>query len=235
MHRLGGVAGALPRPVDINLDHHATNTHFGRINIVAPEYASTAEIVLTLLEPWGLALSPEVAACLLTGLITDTLGFRTANTGPATLEAAMRLTAAGAPLPELLRRGLHSRTFAAARLWGAGLIRMELSDGVLHTSLSLADKQALGYTGNDDADLVNMLTTVEEARVAIIFVEQSPTLTKVSWRATEGVDITPVALNFGGGGHPAASGAEIPGDLAEVQSRVLAATRAHLQRLEIRD
>ena len=229
LHRLGRTGEKLPRPVDINLDHHVTNTHFGRVNLVDLEVASTAEIVLKCLEPWGLELAQETAVCLLAGLLTDTLGFRTSSTTPETLETAAGLMRAGAPLPELLRKSLYSRSYAAARLWGAGLGRLELEGRLIHTSLTLADKQALGYTGRDDADLVNVLTTVEGADVAVIFVEQMSGHTKISWRANPDIDITPVAISFGGGGHAAAAGAEVEGGLQEVRERVLEATKTYLK------
>jgi phosphoesterase RecJ-like protein len=43
-----------------------------------------------------------------------------------------------------------------------------------------------------------------------------------------GVDVSPIAKHFKGGGHPAAAGADIPGELAEIQSLALAQTRKML-------
>ena len=230
LNRLGPIHATLPRPVDINVDHHVSNTYFGAINIVQPEYASAAELVLELLDAWGLPLSQPTAVCLLTGILTDTLGFRIPNTGAATLQRAMRLMAAGASLPDLLRQSLHVRSFAAARLWGAGLSRLQLDQEIVYTSLRISDKYAIHYEGNDDGDLINLLSTIEQGKIAVIFVELSPALTKVSWRAVPGVDLVPLAQQFGGGGHPAACGAEVAGTLEEVQTKVIAATQSHLAR-----
>jgi phosphoesterase RecJ-like protein len=69
-----------------------------------------------------------------------------------------------------------------------------------------------------------MLSTIDNASVAVVFVEQSKEKVKVSWRAIPGLDVSKLALSFGGGGHPAASGAEISGSLNEIQERVLTAT-----------
>ncbi len=235
--RLGRLGESLPRPVDLNLDHHVTNSRFGALNLIDPDVSSTAEIVLLGLDPWGLPLTQETATCLLAGLVNDTLGFRTSSTTPATLEAALCLMRAGAPLPEILRRSLHSRSFAAVRLWALGLGRLEREGRLIHTSLSLDDKQAAGYRGRDDADLITVLSTVEDADVAVVLVEQTPELTKVSWRANPGLDVSRVAAGFGGGGHAAAAGAEVAGTLEEVRERVVSATREHLAGLRhvIRD
>jgi phosphoesterase RecJ-like protein len=64
--------------------------------------------------------------------------------------------------------------------------------------------------------------------IAVLFVEQRADLTKVSWRARSGLDISSLAASFGGGGHPAAAGAEISGSLDVVQRLVLEATRNYL-------
>ena len=83
--------------------------------------------------------------------------------------------------------------------------------------------------GNDDADLVNVLSTID-SDVAVIFVEQKNGRVKVSWRARPGYDVSQIALQFGGGGHAAAAGADITGTLETVQEQVLEATRAMIAR-----
>jgi phosphoesterase RecJ-like protein len=88
----------------------------------------------------------------------------------------------------------------------------------------LKDRQAAEYNGNDDADLVNMLSAIE-GDVAVIFVEQRGGKVKISWRARPGIDVSKIALKFGGGGHAAAAGAEIQGTLDTIQEQVLSATR----------
>jgi phosphoesterase RecJ-like protein len=143
---------------------------------------------------------------------------------PNTLRLAAGLMEYGANLSELYRLGLVSKTFEAARYWSSGLGRLQLEDGLLWTVLYMADRSAFGYNGNDDADLVNMLSTVE-ADVAVLFNEQKDGRVKVSWRSRPGLDVSGLAVQFGGGGHPAAAGADIPGELVDVQERVLAATR----------
>jgi bifunctional oligoribonuclease and PAP phosphatase NrnA len=131
----------------------------------------------------------------------------------------------GANLAELYNRALVRRSFEADRYWGQGLTRLTREGRLTWTSLTLADRAAAGYTGNDDADLVNVISAIDESDVGMIFVEQPDHRVKVSWRAQPGFDVSQIALSFGGGGHPAASGADIAGNLSEVQERVLAATR----------
>jgi phosphoesterase RecJ-like protein len=123
----------------------------------------------------------------------------------------------------------YKRPFAAVRLWGYGLSRVKLENRIVWTTLTLSDKVQAHYHGQGDADLVNTLTSVREADIAVILTERDDGRVKVSWRAVPGLNVATVAAAFGGGGHVAAAGAEISGPLDEAEKRVLAATRALLK------
>jgi phosphoesterase RecJ-like protein len=216
------------RQMDINLDHHPTNTRFARVNLVDVQAAACAEVLLDLAPDLGLPLDERIAANLLTGLVTDTLGFRTASVRPETFLRAARLMELGADLSDLYARALIHRSYAAVRYWGSGLARLERQDGLVWASLSLQDRQRAGYPGQDDADLIDLLTTIREAEVALIFVEQPEGKIKVSWRARRGYTVAALASQFGGGGHTLASGAVVRGELEPVMRQVIAATQAAL-------
>lgn len=215
--------------VDINIDHHLSNLNFGRINLVEPENVATCAVLASHLKEWGLKIDKPVAEALLVGILGDSLGFRTSNTTTATLRLAADLVDMGINLTEIYAKTLVGRSFSSAKYWGIGLENLTRKGHVIYSSLSLADRKAASYPGNDDADLINMLSTIDEAHVAIMFVEQGQNKTKVSWRAVQGIDISKLALTFGGGGHPAASGAEISGTLEEVQEKVITATINYLK------
>lgn len=223
--RIGFPAAAAGRQPDIQIDHHPTNTEFAAVNIVQPEAAATTEILYDCLQAWGLPITPPVVAALMTGLVTDTIGFRTVGVTPRTLRLAGELLERGAPLPKIYERSLVQMSFVAARYWGSGLGRLDRADGLVWSSLTLKDRQQVGYPGPDDADLVNLLMTIEEAEVVLVFIEQSAEKVKVSWRSRPNVDVATVALQFGGGGHRPAAGAIIDGSLEEVQKRVIQATQ----------
>jgi phosphoesterase RecJ-like protein len=230
LQRTGNAVKYFSSP-DINIDHHVTNLNFAALNLVDTQAVATAEVLYTLILTTGLPLTSQVASALLTGLITDSLGFRTSNMTPKALRIAADLMEQGANLPELYRQSLINRSFEAARFWGSGLSRLEREEGLVWTTLTIADRTAAGYPGRDDADLVNILSSVNDADVAIIFVEQPNEQVKVSWRSQPGFDVSPLALSFGGGGHPAASGADVQGSVEEVQTKVLSATRQMLERV----
>ncbi|PWH18411.1 MAG: hypothetical protein DDG60_00530 [Anaerolineae bacterium] len=217
------------RQPDINIDHHITNERFGVLNLVEPQAVATCAILTDHLPGWGLQISREVAANLATGIVTDTLGFRTSNTTPAALRQAAFLMETGIDLPELYNRALVRRSYAAAKYWGAGLSSLTTLDGIVYGTLRIADRKNAGYGGNDDADLINVISSIEDHQVGMVFVEQ-PDSVKISWRALQPeIDVAQVARSFGGGGHQAAAGADIPGKLEEIQPRVLAVTREMLK------
>lgn len=239
LQRVGGVAeqgaeGETPailngRTPDLVIDHHITNLRFGRHNLVLPEVVATAAIITRHLADWGLQITQPVAAALLTGIVTDTIGFRTSNMNPEALRLSAELMEYGVDLSDLYTRALVNKSFEAARYWGAGLQKLERETypngtSLVWTSLTLEDRKTTGYTGNDDADLVNLLSSIE-SDLALIFVEQKNGHVKVSWRAKNGYDVSQIALQFGGGGHPAAAGADLNGPMETIQANVIEATR----------
>jgi phosphoesterase RecJ-like protein len=214
---------------DINIDHHKTNENFGKLNLIESEEVATAAILARHLPEWGYTITKPIAAALLTGIVTDTLGFRTSNTNPSALRLCAMLMETGVEMDELYMKALVNKTFPAAKYWGAGLSRLEQKDGIVWATLTLNDRKESGYSGNDDADLINMISAIEGHKVGMIFVEQSDNHVKISWRALQpGIDVSPIAKYFKGGGHAAAAGADIPGTLSEIQPLVLEKTEEML-------
>ena len=215
---------------DINIDHHITNEKFGQLNLIEGEEVATSAILTKHLPVWGYPITKPIAAALLTGIITDTLGFRTSNVTPEAMRQVATLMESGVDMPELYMRGLVRRSYAAARYWGAGLSALERKDGIVIGTLTLPDRKASGYSGSDDADLINVISSIDGFKVGMIFVEQSKNRVKISWRALQpGIDVSSVAAHFGGGGHAAAAGADVEGPLDEVKKTVIQSTKEMLR------
>lgn len=216
-------------PPDINIDHHITNEHFGRLNLIEGQEVATSAILTNHLPEWGYVITKPVAAALLTGIITDTLGFRTSNVTPEAMRQVATLMEAGVDMPDLYMRGLVRRSYAAARYWGAGLSSLERRDGIVVGTLTYKDRKAAGYSGSDDADLINVISAIDGFKVGMIFVEQPKNRVKISWRALQpDIDVSVVATRFGGGGHAAAAGADVEGSLEEIKETVLRSTKEML-------
>jgi phosphoesterase RecJ-like protein len=227
--RTGKPFESLTQP-DINIDHHITNERFGKLNLVEGHEVATSAILTNYLPAWGFVITKPVAAALLTGIVTDTLGFRTSNVTPEAMRQTATLMETGVDMPDLYMRGLVRRSYTSARYWGAGLSNLERKDGMVWGTLTLADRKAVGYSGSDDADLINIISAIDGFKIGMIFVEQPKNRVKISWRALEpGIDVSALATRFGGGGHAAAAGADVDGSLEEVKRKVLESTKEMLR------
>jgi len=206
------------------IDHHATNTNFGAVNWVAPECAATAQMVAYLADALDAPLTGHIAHCLLTGIVTDTLCFRTSNTTPAVLEVAMRLQAGGADLPDIVQRTLARLPFAALQLWSLVLPETRLEEGVVWAMVRREQLQRAGLKDNDSR-LNTILSTVIEADMSAIFTEKigktGEPAVECSFRAKPGFNVSELAFALGGGGHPPASGCTLEGPFDATVAQVV--------------
>ncbi len=212
--------GIAPAPV-IVLDHHITNLRFGTLNYVDAAAASTAQIVLDLADALSVPVSREAAICLLTGLVTDTLGFRTSNVTSRVLEAAVRLMEAGADLYAIAERSLGRRPLSVMRLWGHALGQLRFEDGVVWVEVTREMRARAGVPDEDDGGLVSHIINASEARVAAVFGEMDDGTIDVDLRSRPPYEVASAALSLGGGGHRQASGCRLPGPLADAEAKVL--------------
>ncbi|HHX43525.1 MAG TPA: bifunctional oligoribonuclease/PAP phosphatase NrnA [Chloroflexi bacterium] len=206
------------------IDHHTTNLRYGDVNWVE-ERAATCQLVLELVTTMGIPLDDVIATCLLTGLITDTRGFRTRSTDAHALQTAVTLVNAGASLGDIMDAVFRSRSSTMLRVWGLALSDVHLEDGVIWVSVSQEDLERVGAAPSATEGLSNLLSTVRDAEVAVVFRELRPGVVDVSLRSAPRVDVAAVALSLGGGGHRQAAGCLLEASLPEAQALVLNALR----------
>lgn len=211
-------------PVDINIDHHPTNTDFAAINCVIDNSAATSQIITENLDAWGLTLTAPIAEALIAGILTDTIGFRTSNTAAGTLRAASKLVEKGIDMPAIYNKVLLERSFESVKLWGRGIQNLQRKGRLAWVTLDSEDRKEAHYVGKDDSELTSLLSTIKDIDIIMVFVTQDNGHVKVSWRAKPGLDVSKVAVYFDGGGHAPAAGATIEGSLAEVIERVVEET-----------
>ncbi|MEW5985711.1 MAG: bifunctional oligoribonuclease/PAP phosphatase NrnA [Chloroflexota bacterium] len=200
--RMGKVFEKLPRPLPpvVNVDHHVTNTRFGQMNLVDGEATATAEVLCDLLPELGVRLTRELAVSLLTGIVTDTLGFRTVGVTAHTLKVAGRLIEAGADLPQVTMMALTVKPLSTILLWRAGLNNMKLEDGLLWTTISKREREATGYSTASSAGLVNLLGDTTEAAIASVLMEMDDGKVYVGFRCRPPYTVSELALSLGGVG-----------------------------------
>jgi len=211
------------------VDHHVTNTYFGTANWVEPGCVAASQMLVYLADALTVPLAGELAECLLTGMVTDTLGFRTPNTDADVMEAAMRLMRGGADLAEITGQTLNRRPYRALKLWSLTLPTMQMEERVIWVT---ASREQLAAAGAQPADLhlASILVSVAEADISATFIErlndEGEQVVECSFRAKPGFNVSDVAFELGGGGHPPAAGCTLPGVLADVTPGVIEKLKA---------
>jgi bifunctional oligoribonuclease and PAP phosphatase NrnA len=230
---------ALPaRPKLVNIDHHASNDHFGTANLVDVTAAASAEVVSRVIDALGIKWTPEMATAALVGIMTDTGSFQFPSTDARALDRAARLREAGADLQAITYNIFRNKRFEALKLWGFAFSRLvrEQDGQLVWTEIRAGDIEEAEARDEDISGLVEQVARSAGMRVALLFNEQRGVV-KVSCRTSQwdpSVDASALMAEFGGGGHLRAAGAVIPGDLEAVRNLVLQHTLAALHQARAR-
>jgi phosphoesterase RecJ-like protein len=192
----------------IVVDHHASNTRFGDINLIDPHAPASAVLCRELLRRLGLKLDPEIATCLYTGLVTDTGRFQYQATTPATHLLAAELLEAGVEQYEVAKAVFETNEIGYLRLIGDSLSRIAQvpEASLVWTSVTRADLAKHGVDMDQTEGLIDLVRTDAPSDVAAVLKEQPDGTYKVSLRSKGGTDVGAIATAFGGGGHQFAAG-----------------------------
>jgi bifunctional oligoribonuclease and PAP phosphatase NrnA len=219
----------------LNIDHHHDNTRFGTVNLVIPEASCTAEIVWRLSKELEVVITPGIADALYVGLVTDTGRFMYENTSPEAHRMAAELIEAGVQPHQVYRRLWEDLPFRRLQLLQRALASVERHDNGAMTvaHLTKGDYEATGALETDSEGVVDHMRAVEGTRVAVLVREllsaDREGMRKVSLRATDGtIDVSRLAREFGGGGHPQAAGFSTAVPYAELIERLREQVREQL-------
>lgn len=221
------VAELRAAPRIVNIDHHASNTMFGHINLVVEGASSTSEMVFGLLKSCEIAfnradlISSNAAACLLGGIIGDTGSFRYPSTTATTFRVAAELVERGAK-PDILTQELFAtQTLVALRLQSEALCNVSVhSNGFAEVVVTQGMLKKHGADILDADSLAERARDIEGVKVSALY-KQDVDLWRVSLRSRRGVvDVSAVAQSFGGGGHKAAAAFRWRQDLDTLQEKL---------------
>ena len=210
----------------INIDHHVSNPGYGDLVHVDPAVPATGQIIYELLEQGGLPRPVEALENLFVAISTDTGSFQYPSTTARTFAIAAAMVEAGVNVGTLSARTYHRRPLRKLRLLQRLLDNLELSDGgrVAACHLDLATKRELGLRPEDSEELINEIRAIDTVVVAVFFEELPEGKIRISSRSKDpAVDVCRICQQFGGGGHPLASGARMPGPLSAARERFLSA------------
>jgi len=209
----------------INIDHHAGNDYFGKVNMVDLTATSTSEILVSIIEALGQKFDEDISTALLTGITTDTNSFQNANTTPKSLTIAAQLVAAGGRQQEIIKNIYKTRSLSTLKLWGLALSKMKLEESgkFLWSALTKGDFQSVDAEEDESAGVVDeLLKTASGVDFALLLVERANGVHGSLRNVAKGVDVSAIAAIFGGGGHTAASAFQIENTtLASSQENII--------------
>lgn len=202
----------------INIDHHISNTHFGKVNYVDIMASSTTELLLPVIEEMAKEegkdlIDEDVATLLLTGIITDTGSFQNANTTPRSFASSAELIAYGARQQEIIQHIYKTKQLTQLKLWGRILskIQVDKDNRMVWSTVSQQDFKDTESHEDQIGDVIDeLMTNAPGAEIIILIKERADGEISVSMRTTTpALDASAIAETFGGGGHARASGFRI--------------------------
>ena len=209
------------------VDHHVSSDEIGAEKFTNNTAEATGRLVAEAADHLNVKLTPEIATALFAAAATDTGWFRFGSTTSGTYRLAAQLVDAGAKPDAIYAVLYENETLARLQLIGRVLARTktDLGGRLIYTWIERADFEATGALPSDSEDVINMTLAVGGTEGAVILVEQNTGAFKISFRSRCQMDCSKVAEQFGGGGHKAAAGATVEGDLDTVRSKILDAVR----------
>ena len=218
---------ALPRSIDLAIDHHASNSGYAKTSLVRPERAACGEIVFDVLRELGVALTLPIAEALYVAVSTDTGCFRHSNVTANTFRVAAALLEAGVDAYPINRRMFELKRFARLKLEAYLTETMRFyAGGRIGVCLIPADiRERLGLTEDDVDDISGFARMIEGVELAAML-RQMPDATKLSLRSGRLYDSGAICKALGGGGHFSAAGASLHPDPEKAERQLLEAVYA---------
>lgn len=214
----------------ISIDHHSSNTMFADYNFVNPMAPACCQILVIVLEALGVIIDKEIGTCLLTGIITDTGGFKYKGVTAETFEFVAELLNRGVNVSDVYKKVLQTISKTRFELTRIAANRLEfLEDGkITFTYITKEDEEKLGARNNDHDGIVERGRDIEGVEVSI-FLRETDNGYKISLRSNEYVNVSDICLMFGGGGHIRAAGGNINLPFEQAKAKIVEECKKHLK------
>lgn len=229
--------GKYPLPKDetspiINIDHHASNPKYGDLFYIEAGRSSCGEIIYDLLKTAKMPINKDIAKCLFVAISTDTGSFQYPAVRPSTFRTAAELLELGIDLGEISRQTYESNPPRRLLLLREVLqsAKFDSNDRIGYFWIDAESYRRSGAKAEDSEGMIDHIRSIHSVLVAVLF-EEIPNegTIRLSFRSKDPlVNVNKIANQFGGGGHPAASGARVKGKREEVEQKVLEAIREAL-------
>lgn len=215
----------------ISIDHHEINTMFADYNFINPASPACAQILITVIEALGVEIDNEIGTCLLTGILTDTGGFKYPATSAETFEFTAELLRKGVKVSDIYKRVLQTISKKSFELRKVAINRLELLENgkIAFTYITNKDMETVEAEEGDHEGIVDIGRDIEGVEVSIFLKETEDGTYKISLRSNEYVNVADIALLFNGGGHIRAAGGSITGTIEQSKERLVAECKKHLK------
>jgi len=213
----------------VNIDHHASGRSYAALNWIDPEACAVAAMIyrLAVAAP-EVHITPSMATCLYTAILSDTGTFTYPGTTSETFALAHDLTLKGAN-PALIARNIYfSNPLSKTRLLGAALANLQYSDSLAWTWVTSQDLALSSADAEDCEGVINHLIAIDGAEAAAFLRETPNGQFRLSIRSKGRINVASVAEALGGGGHRSASGCTLDGPLTHAVECVLTQLRIQL-------
>jgi phosphoesterase RecJ-like protein len=216
----------------VNIDHHVSNLGFAKVNHVVADASSTCEVLYTIMEEER--INKDIAAALYVGMIHDTGVFKHSNTSERTMSIAGKLIGKGIDFPTLIDESFYAKTYLQNQVLGRCLMEsiLVLDGKVVFASISRKMLDFYGAGPSDLEGIIDQLRVTKGTEVAIFVYEMKAQEYKVSMRSNGEVNVSRIAVYFGGGGHIRAAGCSMTGSVHDVINNLTPHIEAQLKKLK---
>lgn len=205
----------------INFDHHQANAMFGHANIVDDTASSTTCLIHDFFEHNNIHITPDMATCLLTGIMTDTDHLSNSSTNQNSIHQSSKLLSHGAHLYRITQNTRGNKSLNAMKLWGEALSKLHYNKkyNIAYTIITQQDLKKYNVDSEVIEGIPNFLTSLHDLHAILVLKENEDGELRGSFRTTKDrVDVSELARQLGGGGHKKAAGFGIAGELVQTKT-----------------
>lgn len=216
--------------VRVSIDHHSANTMFADYNFVNPTSPACCQILVSILPELGVEIDKKIGTCLLTGIITDTGGFKYSGVTSETFEFAAELLNKGVNVSDIYKRVLQTLSKSSFELRRRAINRLEFYENgkIAFTYITRKDEEEVNSLNSDHDGIVEIGRDVEGVEISILLREKEDGY-KISLRSNEYVNVSDICLLFSGGGHVRAAGGSINLPFNEAKEKIIEECKKHLK------
>ncbi len=216
--------------VKVEFDHHGKNAMFGDYNIVDQVSPACAQILVSSFQYLQIEITKDIATCLLTGIITDTGGFKNSGITAETFEFAAWALTKGVNVSKIYRQSMMIITKSKFEIQKIAMDRLEFfADGkIAFTYITKEDDSKVDMQAGDHDGIVEIGRNIKGVEISIFLYEKEKGF-KVSLRSNDYVDVSEICMIFGGGGHVKAAGATINMNLEDAKKIIVSEATKHLK------